>query len=163
MNWLLEEMYKVGADGVDFVPLGGTHIYATYTREEVANGIAVPRSDRRYWKWTNGNKEYLDKRQEQRETDPNPYLVHVDITEIARRHIHAALYSQDGKFGALNANTMSEMADELCDRWKPWVAYVIDPRNIGMALIDELVRRQVKVIPPKSIYISEWLPKADRR
>lgn len=175
MNWLLEEMDSYKADGVDFVPIfGSSTVYASYTRGEVLDGLdahtlAIPKSARRYWTGTKENKHFCDPTSgggvyeiENVNLLRHECLVHVDIS-ISSGHVHAALYSQDGKFGALNTKTMSDMIDELCDRWEPWITYVIDPRNIGMALIDGLVRRQVKVIPPKSLCISEWLPKAERR
>lgn len=175
MHWLLEEMDSYKADGVDFVPIFGSgEIYASYTRGEILDGLgahtlAIPKSARRYWTGSKENKHFCNPASgggvyeiENVNLLRHECLVHVDIS-TSRGHVHAALYSQDGNFGALNTKTLSDMIDELSDRWEPWITYVIDPRNIGMALIDELVRRQVKVIPPKSVYISEWLPKADRR
>lgn len=176
MHWLLEELDSYKADGVDFVPiLGSGEIYASYTRGEILDGLdahtlAIPKSARRYWTGTKGNKHFCDPTSGDSVYEINELnrlrpecLVHVDIT-ISRRHVHAALYSQDGNFGALNTKTLSDMIDELCDRWAPWITYVIDPRNVGMSVITELVmHRQVYVIAPKSTCISEWLPKADRR
>ena len=176
MHWLLEEMESYKADGVDFVPiLGYGKIYASYTRGEVLDGLdnqtlAIPKTARRYWTGTKENKHFCDPNSgygaheinERNRLRPE-CLVHVDIT-INRGHVHAALYSQDGNFGALNTKTMSDMIDELCDRWEPWITYVIDPRNGGMSVITELVmRRQVYVIAPKSTCVSEWLPKTERR
>ena len=175
MHWLLEEMDSYKADGVDFVPIfGSSTVYASYTRGEILDGLdahtlAIPKSARRYWTGTKEDKHFCDPT-----SGGGVYeiknvnllhpecLVHVDIS-LNRGYVHAALYSQDGNFGALNTKTLSDMIDELCDRWEPWITYVIDPRNIGMSVIDELVRhRQVKVIAPKSLCISEWLPKAER-
>lgn len=175
MHWLLEEMDSYKADGVDFVPIFGSgEVYASYTRGEILDGLdahtlAIPKSARRYWTGTKGSKHFCDPTSggsvyeiENVNLLHPECLVHVDVS-ISRGHVHAALYSQDGKFGALNTKTMGDMIDELYDRWEPWITYVIDPRNVGMALIDGLVRRQVKVIPLKSLCISEWLPKAERR
>ena len=176
MNWLLEEMDSYKADGVDFVPIfGSSTVYASYTRGEVLDGLdshtlAIPKSARRYWTGTKENKHFCDPTSgggvyeiENVNLLRTEYLVHVDIS-ISSGHVHAALYSQDGKFGALNTKTMSDMIDELCDRWEPWITYVITPGDMWMPVIDELVRRrQVKAIPPKSLCVSEWLPKAERR
>ena len=176
MHWLLEEMDSYKADGVDFVPIfGSSTVYASYTRGEILDGLdahtlAIPKSARRYWTGTKENKHFCDPTSgggvyeiENVNLLRPECLVHVDIS-ISRGHVHAALYSQDGNFGALNTKTLSDMIDEISDRWEPWITYVIDPRNGGMSVIDEFVRhRQVKVIPPKSLCISEWLPKAERR
>lgn len=68
MDYILEEMNKFGADGVDFVPMdfalaqGDYHlckVIESYTKEEWEQGVvAYPKSARLYWKMVNGKKEY---------------------------------------------------------------------------------------------------------
>ena len=65
-DFILEEMNKCNADGVDFVsimfdPIKCPNIYATYTREEwLASNRSYPKTNRRYWKIVDGKKTYLD-------------------------------------------------------------------------------------------------------
>ena len=65
-DYILEEMNKYDADGVDFNssfsdgPLGPT-VYASFTREEwLAYDRCYPRATRRYWKMIDGRKVYVD-------------------------------------------------------------------------------------------------------
>lgn len=67
IDFILEEMEKYGADGVDFVPLflepNGfpATIFRSYTKAQwIASDRSYPRSGRRYWKFENGNKKYLN-------------------------------------------------------------------------------------------------------
>lgn len=64
MDFILEEMNKVGADGVDFVPVwfgeGIPPIIRSYTKEECQQNKAYPKSNRMYWKMIDGKKEYVD-------------------------------------------------------------------------------------------------------
>ena len=64
IDFILEEMDNLGADGVDFAPIFSTFplqkIHCSYTREEWINSCgAYPKSGRYYWKIINGNKVYL--------------------------------------------------------------------------------------------------------
>ena len=65
-DFILEEMNKYNADGVDFVsitfdPLRNPNIYKTYTREEwLASDGSYPKTNRRYWKIIDGKKTYID-------------------------------------------------------------------------------------------------------
>ena len=65
-DFILEEMNKYEADGVDFVsimfdPIMCPNIYETYTREEwLASNRSYPRTGRRYWKIIDGKKTYID-------------------------------------------------------------------------------------------------------
>lgn len=56
-------MDKVGADGVDFIPIFYNPeiapIICSYTREEFEEQNYYPKSGRRYWKIVNGIKEYI--------------------------------------------------------------------------------------------------------
>lgn len=65
MNYILEEMNKIGADGVDFVPiwLGGgiPPIIRSYTKEECEHTKAYPKTNRMYWKMVDGKKEYINR------------------------------------------------------------------------------------------------------
>ena len=65
-DFILEEMNKYDADGVDFVsimfdPIRCPNIYKTYTREEwLASNRSYPKTNRRYWKIISGKKTYID-------------------------------------------------------------------------------------------------------
>ena len=66
MDYILEEMDKANADGVDFVPIMSPellpHIIESYTKEEWINGVSCyPKSGRKYWKLINGQKVYCNK------------------------------------------------------------------------------------------------------
>lgn len=65
-DFILEEMNKCNADGVDFVsivsdnPLG-PKVYCSYSREEwIASDRSYPKTGRRYWKMVDGKKVYID-------------------------------------------------------------------------------------------------------
>lgn len=65
MNYILEEMNKVNADGVDFVPIWFDEtvpmpIICSYTKEEFKNVEAYPKSNRVYWKMIDGKKKYVN-------------------------------------------------------------------------------------------------------
>ena len=65
-DFILEEINKYNADGVDFVsitfdPFRNPNIYKTYTREEwLASDGSYPKTNRRYWKIIDGKKTYID-------------------------------------------------------------------------------------------------------
>ena len=65
-DFILEEMNKYNADGVDFVSIMfdstmRPNIYKTYTREEwLASNRSCPKTNRRYWKIIDGKKTYID-------------------------------------------------------------------------------------------------------
>ena len=65
-DFILEEMDKRNADGVDFVsiwsddPLGPEVLYS-YSRETwIASDRSYPKTGRRYWKMVDGKKAYID-------------------------------------------------------------------------------------------------------
>ena len=64
-DFILSEMQKYNADGVDFVPIFMQSncippIYKSYTKEEwLASDRSYPKLARRYWKIVNGKKEYI--------------------------------------------------------------------------------------------------------
>lgn len=63
LDYILDEMNKYDADGVDFVPIwfgrDEPPIICSYTRGEWINGVGVyPKSNRRYWKMVDGKKIY---------------------------------------------------------------------------------------------------------
>lgn len=65
-DFILEEMEKYGADGVDFVSISlepngfPTTIFGSYTKAQwIASDRSYPRSGRRYWKLEDGRKKYL--------------------------------------------------------------------------------------------------------
>ena len=64
MNYILSEINKLGADGVDFVPIVYNdvlpQIICSYTKEEIEDIKGYPKSGRKYWKIINGKKEYID-------------------------------------------------------------------------------------------------------
>lgn len=65
-DFILEEMNKYNADGVDFVsiafdPLQNPNIYKTYTRKEwLESDRSYPKTNRRYWKIIDGKKTYIN-------------------------------------------------------------------------------------------------------
>lgn len=66
MNYIVEEMDKLGADGVDFCPvcLGRKEaierIFLSKTKQQMIDNPLYPKSGRLYWKMVNGHKVYLD-------------------------------------------------------------------------------------------------------
>lgn len=66
MNYILEEMNKVDADGVDFIPAFYNGdippIICSYTKEELQHTNYFPKAARRYWKMINSEKRYIDKK-----------------------------------------------------------------------------------------------------
>lgn len=65
-DFILEEMIKLNADGVDFVsivsdnPLG-PEVYCSYSREKwIASDRSYPKTGRRYWNMIDGKKVYID-------------------------------------------------------------------------------------------------------
>lgn len=63
MDYILEEINKANADGVDFVPIMSPELIPpvidSYTKEEWINGVkSYPKSGRRYWKMVDGKKVY---------------------------------------------------------------------------------------------------------
>ncbi len=66
MNYYLEKMIELDADGIDFITIGeilkgSFHVYKSYTREEFKYVNAFPKTGYRYWKIINGKKTYVDK------------------------------------------------------------------------------------------------------
>ena len=66
MDYILAEMNKVDADGVDFVPIWFDKklpppIICSYTKEEWKDVKAYPKSNRMYQKMIDGKKIYIDK------------------------------------------------------------------------------------------------------
>ena len=68
MNFILEEMIELNADGVIFHNLfvteeylinGKTKIFADYSLEQVKNLTAYPKSNRTYYKIVDGKLEYI--------------------------------------------------------------------------------------------------------
>lgn len=64
-DFILSEMERLNADGVDFVPLftkinNIIQIYESYTKEEwISSDKSYPKTQRLYWKMINGKKEYI--------------------------------------------------------------------------------------------------------
>lgn len=65
-DFILEEMNKRNADGVDFVsifsddPLG-PEVYCSYSKEQwIASDRSYLKTGRRYWKMVDGKKVYID-------------------------------------------------------------------------------------------------------
>ena len=62
---ILFEMEQCGADGVDFVPIwldeSMPSVYESYTKQEwIDSDGFYPKTNRKYWKIINGEKEYVD-------------------------------------------------------------------------------------------------------
>lgn len=68
MDYILEEMNRIGADGVDFVPIwfgeGIPPIICSYTKEEWKDVKAYPKTNRLYWKIVDGKRQYINKIQD---------------------------------------------------------------------------------------------------
>ena len=65
MDYILEEMNNIDADGVDFVPIWFDKklpppIICSYTKEEWKDVKAYPKSNRIYWKMINSEKIYIN-------------------------------------------------------------------------------------------------------
>lgn len=66
MNYIVEEMDRLGADGVDFCPIcfgrdeSIKRIFLSKTRQQMIDDPTYPKSARLYWKIVNGNKVYLN-------------------------------------------------------------------------------------------------------
>lgn len=64
MNYYLEKMIELDADGIDFVPihLKGMipNIFASYTKEEFENVKAIPKTPYLFYKIIDGKKEYIN-------------------------------------------------------------------------------------------------------
>jgi len=71
MDYILDEMNELGADGVDFVPISEQLAQSNFTfcmpiesynKEEWIKGVgAYPKSGRLYWKMVDGKKVYCNK------------------------------------------------------------------------------------------------------
>ena len=63
MNFYLKQMEELGADGIDFVPIGFSNefsrIIKSYTKEEFKAVTIYPRSSYKFWKLINGVKTYI--------------------------------------------------------------------------------------------------------
>lgn len=63
MNFYLKQMEELGADGIDFVPIGFSNefsrIIKSYTKEEFKAVTTYPRSSYKFWKLINGVKTYI--------------------------------------------------------------------------------------------------------
>lgn len=65
-DFILDEMNKHNADGVDFVSifsdsLLGPKVYCSYTKEEwIASDRSYPKTGRRYWNMIDGIKVYIN-------------------------------------------------------------------------------------------------------
>lgn len=66
MNYYLEKMIELDADGIDFIFIEieelkrAFRIYKSYTREEFQYVNAFPKTGYKYWKIINGKKTYVD-------------------------------------------------------------------------------------------------------
>ena len=68
MNYYLEKMIELNADGIDFIPIshflatreGNPNIVASYTKEEFKNIKCIPKTGYLFYKIVNGKKEYID-------------------------------------------------------------------------------------------------------
>ena len=64
MNFILEEMDAIDADGVDFIQIwfgpSPPPIIKSMTREEVINADGYPKSSRLYWRIINGKRHYIN-------------------------------------------------------------------------------------------------------
>lgn len=67
MNYYLEKMIELDADGIDFIPIGWylfgkesvPDIIASYTIEEFKNVNCIPKTGYSFYKIIDGKKEYI--------------------------------------------------------------------------------------------------------
>ena len=67
MNFYLEKMIELDADGIDFIPIsqflatreGIPNIVASYTKEEFKNVKYIPKTGYLFYKIIDGKKEYI--------------------------------------------------------------------------------------------------------
>ena len=93
MSWK-EDFERLGADGVDFVPIGFNpcctpqeKIFESYTKNEMLNGnVSYPRSAHLFWIMKNGLKCYLIEKKKMPEFCVSDMLGHIlaDIDEYHR-------------------------------------------------------------------------------
>lgn len=66
MNYIVEEMDKLDADGVDFYPIcfereeSIKRVFLSKTRQQMIEEPTYPKSARLYWKMIEGRKVYLN-------------------------------------------------------------------------------------------------------
>lgn len=68
MNYYLEKMIELDADGIDFIPIshflmtreGIPNIIKSYTKEEFKNVKLIPKTGYLFWKIVDGRKKYID-------------------------------------------------------------------------------------------------------
>lgn len=66
MNYIVEEMDKLGADGVDFCPIcfereeSIKRVFLSKTRQQMIDDPTYPKSSRLYWKMVDDYKIYLN-------------------------------------------------------------------------------------------------------
>ena len=64
MNYFLEKAIELDADGIDFVPLNFSgfipDVIESYSRKELENIKAIPRTNYLFYKIINGRKEYIN-------------------------------------------------------------------------------------------------------
>lgn len=67
MEYYVEQMKELGADGIDFIDIGELafnkqhpHVLLSVTKEEFADIRAIPKTGYRFWKLVNGNKVYIE-------------------------------------------------------------------------------------------------------
>lgn len=71
MNYYMDKMEELDADGIDFVPIMFSkeeqfrHIIASYTKEEFKTVTGIPKTSYVFWKMVNGKKEYIECRLKQ--------------------------------------------------------------------------------------------------
>lgn len=66
MNYYLEKMIELNADGIDFIGIeevlkGSFHVYKSFTKEEFKYINIIPKTCYRYYKIVDGRKIYIDK------------------------------------------------------------------------------------------------------
>lgn len=90
-DFILREMDECGADGVDFVPIwlclddSMPPVYKSYTRQEwIDSDGSYPKTNRKYWRMVNGQKQYVDK-------DWRVYLKDLKQCEVSKFDIETIL------------------------------------------------------------------------
>ena len=63
-NFYLDKMKELKADGIDFMSIwfgeGLPPIISSYTKEEFKDVSVVPKTNYKYWRIVNGEKQYID-------------------------------------------------------------------------------------------------------
>lgn len=66
MNYYMDKLEELDADGIDFVPIMFSkeeqlkHVIASYTKEEFKSVKGIPKTSYLFWKIVDGKKKYIE-------------------------------------------------------------------------------------------------------